>query len=89
MNRMRLWVVTAALAVATTMVVDGAQGPAAGGGQAAPAPQGLRQFSGSPIDVDYQGANLRTVLRQPVGDRRHQPRHRSERARTRDGRPAS
>jgi len=59
-----LWVVTAALAVAATMVVDGAQGPAAGGRQAAPAPQGLRQFSGSPIDVDYTAANLRTVLRQ-------------------------
>jgi type IV pilus assembly protein PilQ len=26
--------------------------------------QALRQFSGSPIDVDYQTANLRTVLRQ-------------------------
>ncbi len=64
MKRMRLWVVTAALAAATTMVVDGAQGLAAGGGQAAPAPQGLRQFSGSPIDVDYTAANLRTVLRQ-------------------------
>jgi type IV pilus assembly protein PilQ len=25
---------------------------------------GFRQFSGSPIDVDYQSANLRTVLRQ-------------------------
>jgi len=61
---MRLWVVTAALAVATTMVVDGAQGPAAAGRQTAPAPQGLRQFSGSPIDVDYTAANLRTVLRQ-------------------------
>jgi type IV pilus assembly protein PilQ len=28
------------------------------------APTALRQFSGSPIDVDYQAANLRTVLRQ-------------------------
>src|SRR5580765_5056093 len=26
--------------------------------------QGLRIFSSSPIDVDYQAANLRTVLRQ-------------------------
>ena len=29
-----------------------------------PAQSAFRQFSGSPIDVDYQSANLRTVLRQ-------------------------
>jgi type IV pilus assembly protein PilQ len=44
-----------------------AQRPAAGGsadqGGAQAAVQ-ARQFTGTPIDVDYQGANLRTVLRQ-------------------------
>jgi type IV pilus assembly protein PilQ len=59
MRTIRLWVVAATLAVAASMVA-GAQStppaPAAG--------QQLRRFSGTPIDVDYQGANLRTVLRQ-------------------------
>jgi type II secretory pathway component GspD/PulD (secretin) len=37
-----------------------------GGGRrpGGPGAAGLRQFSGSPIDVDYTAANLRTVLRQ-------------------------
>ena len=55
-----------ALALSATLVTVGAQG----GAQAQAAPtqadqtaQGLRRFSGTPIDVDYQSANLRTVLR--------------------------
>jgi type IV pilus assembly protein PilQ len=50
-----------ALAVAlTTMFVRADAAP-----QSPPPPaSSLAQFSGSPIDVDYQGANLRTVLRQ-------------------------
>ncbi|MCC7042745.1 MAG: type IV pilus secretin PilQ [Acidobacteria bacterium] len=64
MRNMRNWVVAVALAAATTLAGLGAapQQPAA------PAPaaveQGLQAFSASPIDVDYQSANLRTVLRQ-------------------------
>jgi type IV pilus assembly protein PilQ len=49
--------VAAAFVLGTTLVVAGAQ-------PQDPAQTGLRQFSGSPIDVDYQAANLRTVLRQ-------------------------
>lgn len=64
MRNIRNWVVAVALAAATTLVGVGAapQQPAA------PTPpvvdQGLQGFSASPIDVDYQSANLRTVLRQ-------------------------
>jgi len=67
MRNMRNWVVALALATATTLVGVGAtpqqptplppQPPAVAG-------QGLQVFSTSPIDVDYQSANLRTVLRQ-------------------------
>jgi type IV pilus assembly protein PilQ len=64
MTKMRLLLVSLTLALSATLVTVGAQG----GGQAqAPsgqsAAQGLRRFSGTPIDVDYQNANLRTVLR--------------------------
>jgi len=61
---MRGWIVSAAVVLAAALVPAGAE---VGAGQG-PAPTGqspgLRQFSGSPIDVDYQSANLRTVLRQ-------------------------
>jgi type IV pilus assembly protein PilQ len=61
MNKIRLWMVTVTLALSATLVTAGAQGGATAtpsAGQSA-----LRQFSGTPIDVDYQSANLRTVLR--------------------------
>jgi type IV pilus assembly protein PilQ len=57
MKTMRYWMVAAALIAGTTLAVVGAAP------QEAQTPN-LRQFSGSPIDVDYQAANLRTVLRQ-------------------------
>jgi type IV pilus assembly protein PilQ len=59
MKTLRAWAVVAAIVVGTTLAGLEAE-PAQNG---APA-QTLRQFSGSPIDVDYQAANLRTVLRQ-------------------------
>jgi len=62
MRNMRNWVVAVAFAAATTLVGVGAapqQAPVA-----TTAAQGLQTFSASPIDVDYQSANLRTVLRQ-------------------------
>jgi type IV pilus assembly protein PilQ len=58
MTPRRLWLIAAALVCSSALVGAGQQIPAAA------APPGLRQFSGSPIDVDYQAANLRTVLRQ-------------------------
>jgi type IV pilus assembly protein PilQ len=61
MKNTRLWIVTVTLALAATFASPGAQSGLPAAGQA-PA-QGLRQFSGTPIDVDYQSANLRTVLR--------------------------
>lgn len=60
MNRIRLWMISLTLALAASLVAGaqgGPQGPQADAAQ-------LRRFSGTPIDVDYQGANLRTVLRQ-------------------------
>lgn len=63
MTKMRMWGVAAALVVATTLVSVGAapeQAPAA----AQASDQGLRTFSTTLIDVDYQAASLRTVLRQ-------------------------
>ena len=57
MRTMRYWMVATALAAGMTLVGVGAQ-------PQEPPVGGLRQFSGSPIDVDYQAANLRTVLRQ-------------------------
>lgn len=63
MKTMRLWLFSTVVAVAVAFVPAGAdQAPGAPQQTASPSP--LQQFSGSPIDVDYQGANLRTVLRQ-------------------------
>jgi type IV pilus assembly protein PilQ len=64
MKTKRVWLFSAVVAIATALVPAGAQDQIAGQTQPAAAPSALRQFSGSPIDVDYQGANLRTVLRQ-------------------------
>jgi type IV pilus assembly protein PilQ len=56
--------VSITLALSATLVTAGAQGPQAQAGSAQPDQQSaLRRFSGTPIDVDYQAANLRTVLR--------------------------
>ena len=59
MRTIRYWLVSAALVAATTLVGAGSATE-----QQAVTAQGLRTFSSSPIDVDYQAANLRTVLRQ-------------------------
>src|SRR5678815_664736 len=59
MRTIRYWLVAAALVAATTLVGAGSAPE-----QQAVTAQGLRSFSSSPIDVDYQAANLRTVLRQ-------------------------
>ncbi|MEO7191439.1 MAG: type IV pilus secretin PilQ [Vicinamibacterales bacterium] len=58
MKKLRYLVGAAVLTVATTLVGVGAEP------QGVPVAGGLRQFSGSTIDVDYQAASLRTVLRQ-------------------------
>ncbi len=65
MTNIRLLLVSITLALSATLVTVGAQ---SGGQSPAPAgqsaeQQALRRFSGTPIDVDYQNANLRTVLR--------------------------
>jgi type IV pilus assembly protein PilQ len=63
MTTVRVWLFSTTVAIAAALVPAVAvQNPAAPQQTAQPSP--LRQFSGSPIDVDYQGANLRTVLRQ-------------------------
>ena len=60
MKNHRLWIASITFAAAATFGL-GATGDPQGAGQV---PAGaLRQFSGTPIDVDYQSANLRTVLR--------------------------
>ena len=59
MRNIRLWIVSLTLALGASLVA-GAQNPP----QTAAGTEQLRRFSGTPIDVDYQGANLRTVLRQ-------------------------
>ena len=59
MRIIRYWLVAAALVAGTTLVGVGAAPE-----QQATTAQLLRSFSTSPIDVDYQSANLRTVLRQ-------------------------
>src|SRR3989304_6045482 len=62
MKSIRLWMVAVAVALSATLVTAGAQSSQA----QAQADQGasqLRRFSGTPIDVDYQAANLRTVIR--------------------------
>lgn len=60
MKNHRLWIASITFAVAATFGL-GATGDPQGAGQSPS--QALRQFSGTPIDVDYQSANLRTVLR--------------------------
>jgi type IV pilus assembly protein PilQ len=55
MRSLRFLFVAAAMVVATGLAATGAQ---------APVTAGLRQYSGTPIDVDYQGANIRSVIRQ-------------------------
>lgn len=59
MKTIRYWLVAAALVAGTTLVGAGAAPE-----QQAVTAQALRSFSSSPIDVDYQAANIRTVLRQ-------------------------
>lgn len=69
MKGIRFWVLSFVLVLATSLASTGAkdqpngpqapQAPAQAQGQPQP-----RQFSGTPIDVDYQAANLRSVLRQ-------------------------
>jgi len=56
--------VSITMALSATLVTAGAQGtqPQPGPTQA-DQQSALRRFSGTPIDVDYQAANLRTVLR--------------------------
>jgi type IV pilus assembly protein PilQ len=67
MTKMRFLLVSLTLALSATLATVGAQGggqaPAQAGQAAQATDQGLRRFSGTPIDVDYQNANLRTVLR--------------------------
>jgi type II secretory pathway component HofQ len=65
MTKIRFWVVGTALAIASIVAVGGPseRTTVLAAGQAT-TPAALRQFSGTPIDVDYQGANLRAVLRQ-------------------------
>ncbi len=66
MKKMRLWMVTVAVALGATLVTVGAQQAppaqtqAQAGDQGA---QGLRQWSKTLIDVDFQATNLRSVLR--------------------------
>ena len=71
MKSSRLWILSLVLGVATTLATPFAQAQRPAGGApeqivpANPAAQAqARAFTGTPIDVDYQGANLRTVLRQ-------------------------
>lgn len=65
MRNTRLWMLAIVVAISATLAAAGAQGPQTQvpqtqGDQGA---QGLRRWSGTPIDVDYQSANLRSVLR--------------------------
>jgi type IV pilus assembly protein PilQ len=55
--------VSITLVLSATLVTAGAQGPQPEAGPPQDQAQALRRFSGTPIDVDYQAANLRTVLR--------------------------
>src|SRR5580765_660161 len=66
MKKMRLWMVTVAVALGATLVTVGAQQapPAQNAAQAGDQnAQGLRQWSKTLIDVDFQATNLRSVLR--------------------------
>jgi type IV pilus assembly protein PilQ len=58
MKTMRVVLVAVTIGLSATLTTAGAQQPQTGAG----ADQGLRRFSGDPIDVNYQSANLRTVL---------------------------
>ena len=62
MKPRRFFPIAMAMAVAFGLILTAAEAPPTT--QAAAATAGLRQYSGTPIDVDYQGANIRTVLRQ-------------------------
>jgi type IV pilus assembly protein PilQ len=69
MKRTRFWTLSFVLGVAATLATPLAQAQRPSGeadqvGAGQPAAPQARAFSGTPIDVDYQGANLRTVLRQ-------------------------
>jgi len=59
MKSIRLWIVSITLALSASLVTAGAQSSQPQNDQA----NQLKRFSGTPIDVDYQSANLRTVLR--------------------------
>lgn len=63
MSYSRVWTAVMVLALMVVPVRPDAQ-QAGVAGTAQSNAQMLRQFSGAPIDVDYQTANLRTVLRQ-------------------------
>ncbi len=63
MRRIRFWVLAAAIVAGTTLVGMGAT-PQDAPASAPASSQSLSSFSTSPIDVDYQAANLRTVLLQ-------------------------
>jgi type IV pilus assembly protein PilQ len=62
MRCLTVWTVWWGLAAAASHVVFAAEGQVTPGARA-PAPQ-TQVFTGNPIDVDYQGALLRVVLRQ-------------------------
>ena len=63
MRSIRVWMVSITLALSATLVTAGAQGTQPQAAPQADQQSALRRFSGTPIDVDYQAANLRTVLR--------------------------
>ena len=71
MKRTGMWLVSTVLGFALSLATPvaqsqrPAQGPASESATTVPLPQQqpLPRFTGTPIDVDYQGANLRTVLR--------------------------
>ena len=56
MRTFRTWIATATLALAVTLVGVAAEP------QNPPAQTTVRRFTGTPIDVNYMGANLRQVL---------------------------
>lgn len=62
MTRIRMWAAVGAVVMAALVLAPGPAGESTL--LAAQDTAALREFSGSPIDVDYQAANLRTVLRQ-------------------------
>ena len=71
MKRTGMWLVSTVLGFVLSLATPvaqaqrPAQGPATESASTVPLPQQqpLPRFTGTPIDVDYQGANLRTVLR--------------------------